>query len=106
MYGTVARLRVQSGNQAGIAAILQETRALAIPGMVADYVYQLDASPDEYYLAVVFESKAAYVANAESPEQDERYQRLRALLSADPKWHDGKVVSALSYISEPFAQSS
>jgi hypothetical protein len=94
MYGTVAKLRVQLGKQAEIAAIIQETAALAIPGMVASYVYQMDSSPDEYYLAVVFESKAAYVANANSGEQDARYRQVRALLIADPEWHDGDVMSA------------
>ena len=74
---------------------MEETTKTTIPGMVADYVYRRDAASDEYYLAVVFESKAAYVANANSPEQDVRYRRLRALLIADPEWHDGEVLNAL-----------
>ena len=94
MYGTVARLQAKPGTQAEIAAYIQETRKITIPGLVADYVYRLDAAVDEYYLAVVFESKAAYVANANSPEQDVRYRQLRALLTADPEWHDGEVMNA------------
>jgi hypothetical protein len=93
MYGTVARLRAKPGTQAEIAALARETQGVKIPGMVADYVYQLDNAAHEYYMAVVFETKAAYVANANSPEQDARYQRLRALLVVDPEWYDGEILS-------------
>ena len=37
-------------------------------------------------------AQRAYQANAASPEQDARYQKLRALLARDPEWHDGEVV--------------
>ena len=33
-----------------------------------------------------------YRANADSPEQDARYQKLRALLEDDPEWNDGEIV--------------
>ena len=96
MYGTVARLRAKPGSQAEIAAYTEEEHSVKIAGLLADYLYQLDGAPDEYYLAVVFDSKASYVANANSPEQDVRYRRLRALLVADPEWHDGEVTAALT----------
>jgi hypothetical protein len=41
----------------------------------------------------VFESKEAYWANAQSPEQNARFLQLRALLLDDPQWHDGVIVS-------------
>jgi quinol monooxygenase YgiN len=91
VYGTVARLRAKPGAQAEIAALAREMQGVKIPGMVADYLYQLDNAADECYLVAVFETKAAYVANASSPEQDARYRRLRALLIADPEWHDGEI---------------
>ncbi|MFM7718802.1 MAG: hypothetical protein ACKO8G_04830 [Actinomycetota bacterium] len=37
-----------------------------------------------------FRDTAAYAANADSPGQHARYLELRALLSADPEWHDGE----------------
>jgi quinol monooxygenase YgiN len=92
MYGTVARLRAKPGAQAEVAALARELQGVKIPGMVADYLYHLDNAADEYYLVAVFESKAAYVANANSPEQDAQYRRLRALLVADPEWHDGEIL--------------
>jgi heme-degrading monooxygenase HmoA len=96
MYGTVARLRAKPGSQAELAAYSEEEHSREIAGLVADYVYQMDAASDEYYLAVVFDSKASYIANANSPEQDARYRRMRALLIADPEWHDGEVIAAHS----------
>ncbi len=95
MYGTVARLQAKPGSQAEIVARIEEAHTRKIPGLVADYIYRLNASPDEYYLVAVFTDKTAYVANANSPEQDAEYQRLRALLVADPEWHDGEIVSSI-----------
>ncbi len=54
----------------------------------------MDADPNELYMVVWFTDKAAYQKNAASPGQDKRYQELRALLAADPEWHDGEVIFA------------
>jgi heme-degrading monooxygenase HmoA len=64
-----------------------------IPGYIDTYTYRMDADPNIYYLAILFESKEAYLANANSPEQYERYLEMRALLDSDPEWNDGEVVS-------------
>lgn len=47
---------------------------------------------NEFWLVGVFESREAYRANAASPEQHQRFLQLRALLEADPEWHDGAIV--------------
>ena len=44
---------------------------------------------------VVFESREAYWANAQSPDQNQRYQEMRALMLADPEWHDGEIVDVV-----------
>jgi heme-degrading monooxygenase HmoA len=92
MYGTVARLRIPANHREALTELGHQIEIERPPGLIATYVYQTDADPDEYYLTVLFESRAAYLANAESPEQDRRYRRLRELLAADPEWHDGEVV--------------
>jgi heme-degrading monooxygenase HmoA len=92
MYGTVARLILKPGMQERFAQLGQEVGAMGIPGWVAEYVYQSDTNPEEYFMAAVFESKEAYQANAASPEQDAIYRRMRELLAADPEWHDGTIV--------------
>jgi antibiotic biosynthesis monooxygenase (ABM) superfamily enzyme len=93
MYGTIARLRIKQGMEAEWLALGREMEANSPPGSVIDIVYRSDADPQVYYLAVVFDSKEAYLANAGSPEQHAQYVRYRALLEADPEWHDGEVVT-------------
>jgi len=93
MYGTIARLWPKLGMEQQLMNLAQE-QAREIPGWVANYVYRMEADPNEYYVVVMFESKDAYIANAASPEQDARYRKLRELMENDPEWHDGEVVAA------------
>ena len=90
MYGTVARMKAKPGTGELLAEMGRQMSEARPAGMVGGWVYQMDADPSEYILAVAFESREAYHANAASPEQDARYQELRALLEADPEWHDGR----------------
>ena len=91
MYGTVAKLRVKSGRESDLVAHLDKYRGGQASAFVASALYRADDG-DGYWLAVVFESKDAYEANADSPEQDARYQEFRSFLDADPEWHDGEVL--------------
>jgi quinol monooxygenase YgiN len=93
MYGTIARLRIKPGKEEELRRLGQDM-APQIPGFVFQHVYRTDADPNEYYLVVGFESKEAYRANAESPAQHARYEQFRALLDADPEWHDGEIVDS------------
>jgi hypothetical protein len=43
----------------------------------------------------VFASREAYRTNAQSPEQNERYQELRALLFAEPEWHYVEIIDVV-----------
>jgi quinol monooxygenase YgiN len=92
MYGTIARVKIDPTRIEELKAV-GDSMGTA-PGQVARYVYQMDADPGVVYLVAVFASKEAYWANAQSPEQNERFLRLRALLLADPEWHDGEIISA------------
>lgn len=97
MYGTVAHYLVKRGMEGRLRHILEEQgRAFEtgqVPGFVATYGYRMDADSNEYYLAVVFVSKEAYLANAQSPDQDARYRQLLPLLEREPEWHDGEIVN-------------
>jgi heme-degrading monooxygenase HmoA len=96
MYGTIARFRVKPGMESQLRQIFKEQmrqfEAGQIPGFVASYGYRMDADTNEYYLAVVFASKEAYWANAQSAEQDTRYRQWLPLLAGEPEWHDGEIV--------------
>jgi quinol monooxygenase YgiN len=96
MYGTVAKIRVKAGMGAQLEALSQRMAEseMQIPGYIAQYVYRMDADPDELYLTVLFESREAYHANAASPDQAARYAELAALMAAPPEWHDGEVIFA------------
>jgi quinol monooxygenase YgiN len=92
MYGTVASMKAKPGSGELLAELGRQINDDRPAGMVGLWVYRLDADPDEYMMAVAFDSREAYRANADSPEQDARYQQLRELLDADPTWHDGEIV--------------
>jgi quinol monooxygenase YgiN len=92
MYGTIAKFQLQPGAEAQLAALEEEYRQVQIPGMVSEYLYKLDAKPNTYYMVAVFDSKDAYFANAESPEQHQRYLKFRAITVGDPEWNDGEIV--------------
>lgn len=94
MYGTIARLRARPGVELQLQALASDPEELSIPGFVAQYIDRMDTDSNEYWLTVVFEDKESYVKNAESAEQDARYRKFRALLEADPEWHDGEIVLA------------
>jgi quinol monooxygenase YgiN len=92
MYGTIAHLRAKPGRGEELQALQSAYDDVGIPGMVATYVYRMDANPDEYMLAVVFKDRDTYRRNAEDPAQDVRYRQMMELLAGPPEWHDGEIV--------------
>lgn len=96
MYGTVAKLRVKPGGLDELKNWSPDPDGQA-RGAVAIYAFQMDDDPDQVYTVAVFESREAYVANAESPEQDKRYRQMLKSLEGEPEWHDGEVVFHQEY---------
>lgn len=92
MYGTIARLRAKPGMEQQLMTVASETESVRVPGQVAVYVYQMDADPRDFMLAVIFDSQESYVANAQSPDQHQRFLQLMTCLEAEPEWHDGHIV--------------
>src|SRR5260370_30210704 len=78
MYGTVARMKAKPGTGELLTELGRQFHEDRPAGMVGTWVYQMDADPDEYILAVAFESREADTAHAARPQQDARYQELRA----------------------------
>jgi len=93
MYGTVARMKIKPGKEKDFIAF-GERGQTDTPGFLSMKVYKSDSDPGEYFLTVVFESKEAYEKNAASPEQNAQYEEYRALLDADPEWHDGEIIAS------------
>jgi len=92
MYGSVSRWRIKDGMQGELELLLDELTKEPAPGSRGVTVYRADADPHEYWVCGVWESREKYTANSATPEQDARFQRLRALMDGDPEWHDGEIV--------------
>ncbi len=93
MYGTIGRFRPKPGKEQDVFAYLEDwkrTRGPNVKGHVGGYLYKPEQHPEELILAVVFQDKESYFANASDPEQDRWYRRLRDLLDVDPTWEDGE----------------
>lgn len=95
MFGTVAHMRSKPGQEQTVVELAKEwerERAPKIRGVIGNYIYQCEQHPGEYILVALFEDRATYMANAQDPEQDAWYRKLRAALESDPIWEDGEVV--------------
>ena len=93
MYGTIARFRIKPGTRDEFIRTMDSFGDQPIAGWMADYYFQMDRDPEEFFLVAIFRDKESYVANANSPEQHERYLQFRSFLVDDPEWHDGFIVS-------------
>jgi quinol monooxygenase YgiN len=96
MFGTVARMRLKEGatvDQLNAITAGEENRPA---GSVALLVFQSEKDPRELWVATAFESREAYFKNADSPEQNARFEKMRELFEGAPEWHDGEVVTAIS----------
>ena len=93
MYGTVAKMKVKPGQMDGFTKLMDDFNANRKPkGYMGEIVYKMDNDPNAIMLAVFFDSKENYHANANDPEQDKEYRKMRDLLDADPEWNDGEVI--------------
>lgn len=93
MYGTVAKSRVKPENREALRKTLEREEYGDVEGFVTSYTLFEDDS-DVAWLFAVFQDKQTYDANADSPEQHERYLAYRAYLEEEPEWHDGEVWSS------------
>jgi antibiotic biosynthesis monooxygenase (ABM) superfamily enzyme len=91
MYGTVARMRVKPENREKLREVMErQAYQTEVPGFVASYVL-FENEGDAMWLMAMFEDRESYERNADDPAQHERYLEYRALLEADPEWHDGTI---------------
>lgn len=92
MYGTIARFTLKPGMSDEFGRVAAAQEVSNIPGYVSTVVYHSDSSPDECWLVVAFTDRDAYVKNADSAEQNARYQELAPFFAGEPEWHDGEIV--------------
>ncbi len=92
MYGTIARLHPKPGRLDDLLAYGRRMERVSVRGFRSSYFFRPDKNPYErptVFLVALFDDEATYKANADSPEQNDRYLELRALLEDDPDWMDG-----------------
>jgi hypothetical protein len=91
MYGTVAKCVIKPENREALRELTKRQMAdREVRGYVTSYML-FENDSDVGWLFAVFEDRATYDANADDPAQDARYREFRALLEADPEWHDGEI---------------
>ncbi len=95
MFGTIVRWRLKASvtddQLNDVLAMMRDDRPAS---SVAIIVFRSATDPRELWVAGAFESREAYVANAATPEQNARFERISALLDGAPEWHDGDVLFA------------
>ncbi|HEY7400177.1 MAG TPA: antibiotic biosynthesis monooxygenase [Actinomycetota bacterium] len=93
MYGTVARIRVKPENRDALRKVFERQMDRQVEGFKHSYVL-FENEGDGAWLIAVFEDRATYDKNADDPAMHEQYVEYRALLEADPEWHDGEIESS------------
>jgi antibiotic biosynthesis monooxygenase (ABM) superfamily enzyme len=96
MFGTMYKMHLKPGQEAKMKELEEawnrEMQPLA-KGYISSYVIQSKTRPDEYLGMVIFDTEENYYKNAQSPEQDKWYRRMRDCLESDPEWNDGTLIS-------------
>lgn len=97
MFGTVARIKVKPGMGEQLTELGKKwvRDDYERSGQIAEMIFKLENSPDEYIVVVAFPNRESYFANAEHPGTHASYQQMRDLLVADPEWNDGEIVDSL-----------
>ncbi len=93
-YGTVmtARLAASASLDDWQKSLEEWKRERNVPGFAAEYTL-LGDDGRTIVSCVIFESKDAYLALADDPEQDTWWrERVMPLLDGDPQWVDGSWV--------------
>ena len=91
MYGTIFNLKVKPGHERELLETMDERNA-EIKGAVAWFLMRPDDKNADLVGVAVFESKEAYVANANSPEQHEAFAKMMEHLVDEPNWTDGEYI--------------
>jgi hypothetical protein len=97
MYGTIAHLKVLPGRREELGHLFDDRPVPVVSGWIANYLFEVDGDPDHAIFFAIFDDRETYRANADSASQNERYQRLRALLIEDAQWNDGEINPYMSF---------
>ena len=92
MFGTITRARLKEGVTVSDLKALFDSDDRPASSLALIVLQSVD-DPQEVWIASAFESREAYFKNADSPEQNARFERMQQLVEGGPpEWHDGNVV--------------
>jgi len=93
---TFFRMQVKPGQKEALNALMSGPSIqdqLKARGWEMDITGSSKNNPDEVWACVVWDTSDRYYANAESPEQNAMYEKMRSMLAADPEWFDCDVLA-------------
>ena len=91
-YGTLVELHVLPGHEEALLEHFNYEQELPEGGLAW---FVMNPDEKEHWIGVgVFESKEAYEANANRPEQHESFLKMMEHLASEPTWNDGTYVIA------------
>jgi heme-degrading monooxygenase HmoA len=99
MFGTIAMAKVKPGQIDALKAEMERwtrERGTQVRGFISTTIYQSTEDPNQLMMAVIFDSRESYMANAESPDQDKEYHAMLQHLEGPPTWHDGEIISHMT----------
>ena len=88
---TFFRMKVLPGKAEELVKLMSSGEGearLKAAGWTGNIVGRRKDNPDEVWVCVTWDTSERYYANAESPEQNADFERMRSLLAADPEWFD------------------
>lgn len=93
---TFFRMKVTPGKLDELVALMADEPAnMASSGFEAAIMGKSKDDPNTVWAAVSWDTSERYYANAERPEQNAEYEKMRALLEADPEWFDCDVLQEI-----------
>jgi len=91
---TFFRMKVKPGKIDEMMRMMNEDEpSLAAKGWQRTIAGRSKDDPNTVWIAVTWDTSERYFKNAESPEQNASYERMRAFLEADPEWFDCDLIN-------------
>lgn len=94
-HATFWRMNVKPGQMDALQALMSDPKMAAdmkARGWETDVTGVSKKNPNEIWGAVTWDTSERYYANADSPEQNAIYEKMRAMLTGDPEWFDCDVL--------------
>ncbi len=92
MYGSIFKMTAKPGKRDEVIATMEAWRheVKPISGVRGGWLLKSDSNSDQLIAVAIAPDEESYRKNADSPGQNEWYEKVRSLLVDDPEWNDGE----------------